>query len=142
MSGQQQQPPQLQLQYNQQQQQIMAMSNPMMNPMMPATAFYLPPSDNVNLQGNAVAPPMGYVTTVPNNRDPTTAETYSSGQSIGLGITLIIIGVLAFIFNGVGFAVNDYFAFIGHGFWCGALVIHSKTVIIQYTRAWQHGRDL
>jgi hypothetical protein len=50
------------------------------------------------------------------------AETFQSGQSKGLGITFIIIAIVAIIFNIVGIAVEDPFAYSGHGFWSCILV--------------------
>jgi hypothetical protein len=44
---------------------------------------------------------------LPPNTQGNRVESYLSRQSMGLGITLIVIGVLAMIFNGVGFAVSD-----------------------------------
>ena len=90
---------------------------------MPNSAGYVSSGNNVSPQHTAVVPPMGYVFAAAAVRNPMVAETYLSRQSVGLGITLIIIGVLTVIFNGVGLAVDDIAAFIGHGFWCGALVI-------------------
>lgn len=50
--------------------------------------------------------------------------TYSSRQSRGLGIGLIVAGVLAMVFVGVAYHYADIRAVeIGHGFWCGALLI-------------------
>jgi len=56
----------------------------------------------------------------------TTYDRYQSKQSIGLGVTQIIIGILCIIFNIVCIRVvydYDNLAFIGHGFWCGILFI-------------------
>lgn len=70
-------------------------------------------------------PPIGYATTVqpiavaPSN----IAESYKFRQSVGLGATLIVIGILSMIFNAVGLGVNDYLSVAGHGFWIGALYI-------------------
>lgn len=56
----------------------------------------------------------------------TTYDRYQHKQSIGLGITHVIIGILCIIFNIVCIAVNTYdsynMGFVGHGFWCGTLV--------------------
>jgi hypothetical protein len=59
---------------------------------------------------------------LPPNTQGNRVESYLSRQSMGLGITLIVIGVLAMIFNGVGFAVSDALRFVGHGFYTGTLV--------------------
>ena len=54
---------------------------------------------------------------------------YHSPTSIALGITLIVAGVLSAIFNAVelGFSIDSGYycsiGFIGHGFWCGAMVL-------------------
>jgi len=77
------------------------------------------------IQANSVPPMLGYLSVMP--LAPRKYR-YSSQQSKGLGITLIVIGVLAFIFNGDGFAVSDLLAFVGHGFWCGALVCIVKYI--------------
>jgi len=75
------------------------------------------------MPSNVIAPSVRYVSAAPVDvRNPGIADTYLSQQSRGLGITLVVIGVLTSIVNGVGFAVSDYNARIGHGFWCGALV--------------------
>lgn len=70
--------------------------------------------------GTHVAPPS--VRVAPTTRS-SRAEAYLSRQSMGLGITLIVTGVLAVIFNGVGFAVSDSLAAVSHGFYCGAMFI-------------------
>lgn len=49
-------------------------------------------------------------------------ESYLSRQSMGLGITLIVVGVLAIIFNGMGLALSDQFADISQGILCGMTV--------------------
>ena len=68
-------------------------------------------------------PTSGYVTVQPTAMGgPGIAETYKSQQSQGLGITLIIIAVMAIIFNIVGIAIDDPFAYSGHGFWPSILV--------------------
>jgi len=109
-------PPLTPHQPSQLQQQTIALTTPM----MPTQAFYVSSDNNASLQHTATVPPMGYIIAVQN---PTVAETYLSRQSVGLGIVLTILGVLTIIFNGVGFAVGDSFAVIGHGFWSGVLFI-------------------
>lgn len=58
-----------------------------------------------------------------------TYDRYQHKQSIGLGVTLIIIGILCIIFNGVciGATVTHYdysgLAYVGHGIWCGIMFI-------------------
>jgi hypothetical protein len=49
--------------------------------------------------------------------------TYLSSQSMGLGITIVVCGVLAIIFNGVAIGVRDSVAFVGHGIWCGIALL-------------------
>ena len=61
----------------------------------------------------------GYMTVVPTSQ---LADSYPARQSLWLGTALVVIGVLAFIFNAVSYGVGDYLAPIGHGFWCGTLV--------------------
>jgi hypothetical protein len=58
-------------------------------------------------------------------------KTYRSRQSMGLSITLIIIGVLAIILNGVAFSVADVIYFVGHGFYCGVMVSVTHLVYIR-----------
>ena len=92
--------------------------------MMPPTALYVTATGTVQMQSGSIIPAAAGYATVPMSaaRDTGVAETYQSQQSKGLGITLVIIGCLAFIFNGVGIALHDPLASIGHGFWCGLLV--------------------
>jgi len=68
----------------------------------------------------------------------TTSEvsSYASRQSTVIGILLIIMGVLSIVFNIVDLAVGANYSqytysislsvwslgFVGHGFWCGAMV--------------------
>lgn len=58
---------------------------------------------------------------------PRIYERYLQKQSIGLGVTQIIIGVLCIIFNGVSCGYLRYvyadLSFVGHGFWCGIMFI-------------------
>jgi len=52
-----------------------------------------------------------------------TCESYQRTQSMFAGIALIVAGVLASVFNIGGLTVTDeLLTFIGHGFWCGAMV--------------------
>lgn len=61
----------------------------------------------------------------------TTYGQYKHKQSMGLGVTLIIIGILCIIFNSVciGLSAADYdyynsfWSYIGHGIWCGAMFL-------------------
>jgi len=46
----------------------------------------------------------------------------ASRQSLGLGITLVVCGTLAFVFNGVAIASADALTPVAHGFWGGAMV--------------------
>jgi hypothetical protein len=56
---------------------------------------------------------------------PTThlVQSYLSRQSIGLGVTLLVCGALAIVFNGVAYALRESLASAGHGFWTGCLLI-------------------
>jgi len=118
---------QQQSQLQPQQQQTISMTTQM----MPTTAMYMSSGGSVQMPSNVIDPAVGYVSAVPVTvRNPGIAETYLSQQSMGLGITLVVVGVLTSIFNGVGFAVSDEFAPIGHGFWCGALVCISNYMAI------------
>jgi hypothetical protein len=83
---------------------------------MMTTTVYVQSSGMVQLQ-----PSSGYFS-VPGAVNPDIEEAYLSKQSRNLGIALVVIGVMAFLANGIGFAFNDSFAVIGHGFWCGTLV--------------------
>lgn len=61
------------------------------------------------------------------------AVSYRSQQSVKLGITFIIVGILSFIFNGAILFYDplaDGFASIGHGFWCGILVRIQKAWLL------------
>jgi len=53
----------------------------------------------------------------------------ASRQSLGLGITLVVSGILAFVFNGVAIASADALAPVAHGFWGGAMV----SALTEYT---------
>ena len=57
---------------------------------------------------------------------PKTYDRYKHKQSIGLGITQIIIGILCIIFNsvalGVSYSPENGLGSVGHGYWCGVLV--------------------
>jgi len=57
---------------------------------------------------------------------PKTYDRYKHKQSIGLGITQIIIGILCVIFNSVALGVSYYggngLGAVGHGYWCGIMV--------------------
>jgi len=46
----------------------------------------------------------------------------ASRQLLGLGITLIVVGILAFIFNGVAISFADALGPVAHGFWGGTMV--------------------
>jgi len=48
---------------------------------------------------------------------------YRSKQSLGLGITMIIVGVLAVIFNSVGLSYSAFLNFVGYGIWGGIFFI-------------------
>jgi len=87
---------------------------------MQPTAFYGNSSGYVQVNSGPVVPTTSYVT-VPASAllNPGVAEKYKSQQSKGLGITLVVIGILAFILNIIGIAVEDAQSSIGHGFWCG-----------------------
>ena len=103
-----------------QQQQQQQQHVPMATDMMPPTTL----NGNVPVQyGTLIPTAAGFVTVqMSAARDPGIAEMYQSRQSKGLGITLVSLGVVAIILNGVLFAVNDSLAPIGHGFWCGPVV--------------------
>ena len=63
-----------------------------------------------------------------------TFDRYKHKQSIRLGMTQIIIGILCMIFNSVCLGVSDYSGLgaVGHGYWCGILVsnlIHMAVTI-------------
>jgi len=49
-------------------------------------------------------------------------ESYKSQQALTAGVILLITGVMSIVFNGIGINLNEVFAFIGHGIWCGVLV--------------------
>lgn len=75
-----------------------------------------------------VVPPGPALVYMPVPTRPTTYERYKHKQSIGLGITHIIISILCVVFNSVCIAVTEpyrqgnAFGFVGHGFWCGIMV--------------------
>ena len=56
----------------------------------------------------------------------TTYDRYKHKQSIALGITQVVIGLLCVIFNSVVLGVYNYpgngLGAVGHGYWCGILV--------------------
>lgn len=58
-------------------------------------------------------------------------KTYLSRQSMGIGITLIIIGMLAIILYAVAIGVGDKIYFVGHGFYCGVMVSVAHLVSIR-----------
>ena len=84
---------------------------------------FMPLTEHAEQPAQPQYPPS--VPTVPSesNAHPGRVDAYLHRQSMGLGITLIIVGILAVIFNGVGFAVSDQVAVVSHGFFCGAMVI-------------------
>jgi len=53
---------------------------------------------------------------------PVICENYDSGQSMVIGIILIVSGALSIIFNILGIAFVEIMAYAGHGFWCGIMV--------------------
>ena len=55
-------------------------------------------------------------------RSGTVVPTYLSRQSMGLGVTLVVCGALAIIFNGVAIGVHDSLSYVGHGIWIGIMV--------------------
>jgi hypothetical protein len=60
------------------------------------------------------APPSGEASRIVN--------TYRKQQSMGIGITLIIIGGVAIVLNGIALGFSDGFSAISHGFYCGVMV--------------------
>jgi hypothetical protein len=56
-------------------------------------------------------------------RSGTVVPTYLSRQSMGLGVTLVVCGALAIIFNGVAIGVHDSLSYVGHGIWVGILLL-------------------
>jgi hypothetical protein len=55
---------------------------------------------------------------------PRVAPNYKYGQSIGLGITMIVAGSLSIILNAIALGVGYYgFGFVGHGFWGGIMCV-------------------
>lgn len=85
---------------------------------VPATS--VPQGHQMMQQHYVGAPVVAQVARTANSRR---ADAYLSRQSMGLGVTLIVVGVLAIIFNGVGFAVSDTLAVVSHGFYCGGIFI-------------------
>jgi hypothetical protein len=67
---------------------------------------------------------------------PSRVEAFLNRQSMGLGITLVISGTLAIIFNIVGLVVSDSLAVVGHGFYCGVMVSEHLTVNRSGERMW------
>ena len=53
---------------------------------------------------------------------PTSYQSYKTGQSMFCGIVLIVTGVLSIIFNGIGISLHEVFTYASHGIWCGILV--------------------
>lgn len=49
-------------------------------------------------------------------------DNYSTGQSLGLGIAQVVIGVLCNLFNIGAIVLDSHLATAGHGFWSGAFV--------------------
>jgi uncharacterized membrane protein YiaA len=58
---------------------------------------------------------------------PRTFDRYKDKQSVGLGVTMIIISILCFIFNsvciGMTRARGNELSFVGHGYWCGIMFL-------------------
>ena len=92
--------------------------------MMPNTASYMSSGGNGLLQPNAVVPSLG-VTNVPMMiaiRNAFIVETYLSRQSMGIGITMIVVGVLSFISIAIGFEIETEL-YVKLSVSCGLLVI-------------------
>src|SRR5678815_3666284 len=67
-------------------------------------------------------------------QSPTRIAHYLHKQSIGLGAAQILLGSLCIVFNSIALAIGfNGLGFVGHGFWCGALVsrpIHPSSYYI------------
>ena len=63
-----------------------------------------------------------YATVLQRPVNSSIVETYNSRYSKAFGITLIVSGGLAFVFNIIGLIAEDEMADVGHGFWCGFFV--------------------
>lgn len=73
-------------------------------------------------------PPGPALVYMPVPTKPVNYDRYKHRQSIGLGITHIVISILCVVFNSVCIAVTEPYrqgnalGFVGHGFWCGIMV--------------------
>lgn len=76
-------------------------------------------------------PPGSAMVYMPFQTRPNTYDRYKHRQSIGLGVTQILIGILCIIFNSVCLGVSYYasngLGAVGHGYWCGVLVSTSSS---------------
>jgi len=62
---------------------------------------------------------------------PSSYESYKSGQSMSAGIILISVGVLSIIFNVVGYTLEEVMIYGSQGIWCGILVsrLHYMNIV-------------
>jgi len=87
-------------------------------PQQPHTGSFL-----YNAAGQPVA------VTLPPQTSP--YESYSSGSSRAIGVTLIIAGVLSIVFNIIGIVLIEVMSYGGHGIWTGIMVsrLYCKYII-------------
>jgi len=60
---------------------------------------------------------------------PSSYESYKSGQSMTAGVILIAVGVMSVVFNIIGITLQEPMSYSGPGIWCGGLVSRLHSVL-------------
>ena len=84
----------------------------------------------MQVQVDPVGPSNSYIPMRTTAGNISMAETFQSRTSRRLGMSLIVIAVLAIPFNIVALAQEDTVALVGHGFWSSFMVSHTFVVYV------------